>query len=187
MILRSATIPSHSSLFMRIVPLIALSPFLALAACRAPTTTVEEPPIGIQTIQQAMPIHGKVEVPGHGEEKWFAYGALSGTQWTPANGVVTSHVFEDGATIVTGQINLDPAKDGTYYEVWIRDAKTQKSISAGHLVNHFGDARHGLKFDSPDDLRTYLDLRVTLEQDDGNTEASTNVIATATLKPTKRR
>lgn len=158
-----------------------------LTACGRSATTVDEPVIGTQVIQQMMPVHGKVEVPGHGEEKWFAYGAMSGNQWTPANGVVTAHVFEDGATIVTMQINVEPAKDGTFYEVWIRDTKTQKSLSAGHLVNHFGDARHGLKFDSGDDLRGFADVRVTLEKDDGATEASTNVIATGTLKPTKRR
>ncbi len=158
-----------------------------LTGCGSSATTVDEPIIGTQSIQQMMPVKGKVEVPGHGEEKWFAYGAMSGNQWTPANGVVTAHVFEDGATIVTMQVNVEPAKDGTFYEVWIRDPKSQKSLSAGHLVNHFADARHGLKFESSDDLRAYTDVRVTLEKDDGDTEASTNVIATGALTPTKRR
>jgi hypothetical protein len=158
-----------------------------LVACGKPATTVEEPAIGTQSIQQMMPVNGKVEVPVHGEEKWFAYGALSGNQWTPANGIVTGHIFEDGATIVTMQVNVEPAKDGTFYEVWIREPDSQKSLSAGHLVNHFSDARHGLKFESPDDLRAYSEVRVTLEKDDGDTSASTNVIATGTLKPTKRR
>lgn len=160
---------------------------LLLVACGQAVTTVDEPVIGTQTIQQMMPVNGKVEVPVHGEEKWFGYGAISGNQWTPANGIVTSHIFEDGATIVTMQINVEPAKEGTFYEVWIRDPKSQKSISAGHLVNHFSDARHGLKFESSDDLRSYSEVSVTLEKDDGDTSASTNVIATGTLKPTKRR
>ncbi|MBM3227447.1 anti-sigma factor [Candidatus Peribacteria bacterium] len=160
---------------------------LSLVACGPETTTIEDPPIGGQSLEQIMPVNGRVEVPGHGEEKWFAYGAVAGNQWTPANGVVTSHVFEDGATIVTGQVNVEPAKEGTFYEVWIRDLETQQGVSAGHLVNHFGDARHGFKLESSEDLRRYLDVRVTLEKDDGNTEASTHIVATATLKPTKRR
>ncbi len=159
---------------------------LLLTAC-GQTATVDEPVIGTQSFQQMMPVKGKVEVPGHGEEKWFAYGALNGNQWTPANGVVTAHFFEDAATIFTMQINVEPSMDGTFYEVWIRDPKSQKSLSAGHLTNHFSDARHGLKFESSDDLRSYSDVRVTLEKDDGDTTASTNVIATGTLKPTKRR
>ena len=160
---------------------------LLLTACGQEATTIDEPVIGTQSIQQMMPVHGKVEVPVHGEETWFAYGAVSGNQWTPANGIVTAHFFEDAATILTMQINVEPAKDGSFYEVWLRDPQSQKSISAGHLVNHFTDARHGLKFESSDDLRAYSDVRVTLEKDDGEPEASTNVIATGTLKETKRR
>jgi len=148
--------------------------------------TVEES-IGIQVITQPMPINGKVELPGHGMEKWFAYGAMAGTEWTPANGVVTGHVFTDDTTVVTMQFNVEPAKDGTYYEAWIRHPKTDVSISMGQLINGQGDSRHGLRFESPEDLRAYTKIRVTLEKDDGNAEASTTMIATGELKPTKRR
>ena len=57
----------------------------------------------------------------------------------------------------------------------------------GQRINGQGDARHGLRFESPEDQRAYTEVLVTLEQDDGNAEASTMVIATGTLKPTKRR
>lgn len=183
-------------LSLHFLPLLAL---LLLSACGKkdgkPATdstsgtgvTVEESPLGVQVLQQLMPVHGKVELPGHGKEEWFAYGAMIGNAWTPANGLVTSHVFTDGTTVVTMQCNVEPAKDGTFYEAWIRNPKTGVRISMGQLVNGQGDARHGLRFESEKDLRSYTDVRVTLEKDDGDAEASTNVIARGTLKPTKRR
>lgn len=148
--------------------------------------TVEEN-LGVQVLKQPMPVGGKVELPGHGEEEWFAYGAMAGTSFTPANGVVTGHVFTDATTVVTMQFNVGPAKDGTYYEAWIKNPKTDQSISMGQLINGQGDARHGLRYESPEDQRAYTDVRVTLEQDDGNADASTTLVATGILKPTKRK
>lgn len=177
----------------RCLPLITL---LLLPACgkdekpadskSATGVTIEET-LGVQVLTQPMPVHGKVELPGHGTEEWFAYGAMAGTDWTPANGVVTGHVFTDDTTVVAMQFNVEPAKDGTYYEAWIRHPKTGASVSMGQLINGQGDARHGLRFESSEDLRAYTDVHVTLEKDDGNVEASMAVIATGELKPTKRR
>ncbi|TSD00032.1 MAG: hypothetical protein Greene101449_392 [Candidatus Peregrinibacteria bacterium Greene1014_49] len=178
---------------LRFLPLIAL---LLLPACgkddetkdpKAGTGVTIEENLGIQVITQPMPVNGKVELPGHGKEEWFAYGAMAGTEWTPANGVVTGHVFTDDTTVVAMQFNVQPAIEGTYYEAWIQSPKTGASLSMGQLINGQGDSRHGLRFESPEDLRAYTDVRVTLETDDGNADASTMIIATGELKPTKRR
>lgn len=176
---------------------IALLPLLILSACgkdSPPETDTEtgtgvtvEQNLGVQVLQQPMPVNGTIELPGHGKEEWFAYGALTGTPFTPANGVVTGHVFTDDTTVISMQFNVEPAKDGTYYEGWINNPQTGHSISLGQLINGLGDTRHGLRHESPEDQRAYTEARVTLEQDDGNAEASTNVIATGMLKPTKRR
>lgn len=160
---------------------------LLLAACGSKDVTVEDPPIGGQSFQQMMPINGKVSVPEHGEEVWFAYGAMKGNDFSPANGVVSSHRFEDGATIVTMQLNVAIPKEGSFYEVWLMDPATNQSISAGHLKNSFGDVRHGIRFESKEDLRSHTQVRITLEKDDGDTTASTNVVATGLLVKTKRK
>lgn len=183
----------HMRISLRFLPLIVL---LLLPACgtgdqpedaaSGSGVTVEQA-IGVEVLTQPMPSNGKVELPGHGLEEWFAYGAMMGTQWTPGNGVVTGHVFSDDTTVVTMQLNVEPAKEGTFYEAWIRNPKTGTSVSIGHLVNGQGDARHGLRFESPEDLRAFTEVRVTLEQDDGNADASTTVIANGMLKATKRR
>lgn len=181
------------SAFFRLLPLLVIT---LLPACgkdepatdaASGTGVTVEQNIGIQVLQQPMPVGGKVELPGHGKEEWFAYGAMTGNEWTPANGVVTGHVFTDDTTVITMQFNVAPAKGGTYYEAWIKNPKTGHSISMGQLINGQGDARHGLRFESPEDQRAYTEVWVTLEQDDGNADASTTVIAIGTLKPTKRR
>lgn len=193
-LLQSRPFSNYSMRFSpRYLLLIAL---LLLHACgnnedsaepKAGTGVTVEENIGVQVIVQPMPRNGTVELPDHGKEEWFAYGAMAGTQWTPANGLVTGHVFTDSTTVVTMQFNVEPAKGKTYYEAWIYNPKTGVSVSMGQLVNGQGDARHGLRFETAEDLRAYTDVRVTLERDDGNAEASTNLIATGTLKPTKRR
>ena len=178
---------------LKFLPVIALLLFSACGKDEKPadsktgTGVTVEKDLGVQVLTQPMPVHGVVELPGHGKEEWFAYGAMAGTEFTPANGVVTGHVFTDDTTVVTMQFNVEPAKDGMFYEAWIRNPKTGASVSMGQLINGQGDARHGLRFESAQDLRAYTDVRVTLEKDDGNAEASTTVVATGELKPTKRR
>jgi RecA/RadA recombinase len=172
---------------MRLLSLLLLASLSVLPACRREeTVAVEEEPIGVESFQQVMPVGGRVELPGHGEEVWFGYGAMAGTSWDPANGVVTGHTFEDGIFVFTMNLNVAQAKEGTFYEVWLKDPKTDESLSAGHLTNAFGDARHGLRYEYAQDLSDFTNVIVTLERDDGDPAMTTHVIATGTLKETKR-
>jgi len=157
-------------------------PLLLLTACKNLRSSHEEV-LKIEQIQYPMPQGGEVVYEGHGKESWFAYSAITGVGDTHANGVVEAHRFEDGRYLHTIQINILPPKDGYFYEGWIK--KGADVISTGHLVNHFGDARHALRFEADKDYTSYLDVLVTLEKDDGNT-APGKVVAKGTMKVTVR-
>lgn len=129
------------------------------------------------------PAGGKIEMEGHGEEEFFAYGALTGLEGTPANGVAQSHRFADGYFLHTAQLNVLPAEDGYFYEGWL--VKGPSIISTGQLTNNFGDARHSLRFESETDLSDHLKVIITLEPDDGN-PAPAEHVAEGVLKPFER-
>ncbi|MFH0770412.1 MAG: anti-sigma factor [Candidatus Peregrinibacteria bacterium] len=155
---------------------------VALSAC-GKTTTVDEP-IGTEIVPVIFPQQGKAVHPKFGKEVWFAYGAMTGTKTTPANGVVQAYKFENGMFVVTMQLNVAIEQDGTFYEAWLKEA-SGSFLSMGHLQNHFGDVRHQLTFEFPEDIAGNTDVVVTLEKDDGN-PAPDQTVATGVLKPTVR-
>lgn len=136
-----------------------------------------------EQIQYPMPKDGKVEYAGHGNEEWFAYGALTGVEGVNANGVAQSHYFEDGRYLHTTTLNIEPAQDGYFYEGWL--VKGLDVVSTGHLTNNFGDTRHSLRFEKDVDYTGYLNVVITLEPDDGN-PAPAGHVAEGKLKVTKR-
>ena len=154
--------------------LLSLSCLFLLVACRKEPVRIspeEDAPIGNQVIPQVLPGQGPVDAPGHGKELWFAIGAMTGVPGVNANGVTQGHYLEDGTSIVTIQLNVEQAPDGSFYEAWLVPASGQlKSI--GHLRTPFGDVRHSLKFIEETDIRGFVAVRVTQEQDDGNSAAS---------------
>ncbi|MBU0766357.1 anti-sigma factor [Patescibacteria group bacterium] len=164
----------------------ALLPILALTACSEKVTIEDEESIGDEVIQMIMPQDGKAVHPEFGVEEWFAFGAMSGVGEKAANGVAQAYVFENGSYALTMQLNIEPAADGTFYEAWLISEESGALISAGHLGNFFGDARHQLKFESSEDFSQLLQVRVTLEADDGNPDPSENLVAQGQLRPTKR-
>ena len=142
--------------------------------------------IGEEAYRYAMPKDGKFVHPKHGEEKWFAYGAINGVGDTPANGVAQAYNYEDGTSALTVQLNISQAPEGKFYEVWIAGEDPADLASAGHLTNYFGDARHQLSFETNDDLSSRLSVLVTLESDDGEPAPSPLLVAQGTLRPTMR-
>ncbi len=140
--------------------------------------------IGTQEIQVALPVEGKLVDPVHGKETWFAYGPIVGVNGMHANGVIQAFFFEDEAFLHTMQLNIEPAKEGSYYEGWLVDGAGVR-VSASDMRNRFADARHQLRFDVPRDLRAYQKVVVTLEKDDGNPAAGQEV-AEGMLKVTPR-
>lgn len=86
-------------------------------------------------------------VAAHGMETRFAYGAISGTGGTNANGVGFLHTYEDGVSIVTINLNiLAPAK-GHHYFVWLKN-DSGDPLPFGELKSIVGDARHSVVFET---------------------------------------
>ncbi|MBM3231478.1 hypothetical protein FJZ28_04095 [Candidatus Peregrinibacteria bacterium] len=167
---------------MRRALLLVVVPALLLAGCRDLRSSRDES-LKTEQIQYPMPQGGEVVYEGHGKEIWFAYGAMNGSKDTPANGVAQAHRFEDGRFLHTIQLNILPPEDGFFYEGWILSGADR--ISTGHLSNHFGDARHGLRFEANKDYSAYLTVLVTLEKDDGNS-APGKEVARGSMKVTQR-
>lgn len=140
--------------------------------------------MGSQTLVQVLPGQGPVDTPDHGTEQWFAITALTGLDGKPANGVAQAHYLEDGSFIVSIQLNIERAPDGSFYEGWVEN-EAKQMVSLGHLRTPFGDVRHSLKFLGNEDLRSYGRVLVTLEKDDGN-EGASEAVAEGTLLERKR-
>lgn len=160
--------------------------FALLCACtgNGAQVTEEDPPIGSDVFVTAMP-EGEVTVPGHGKEVGMAVAPIAGINGGKANGVTTAHYFEDGSTIIGVQANVPPAEDGFFYEAWVAGETDNEWISIGRMANLFGDARHSVRFEVPEDLRNRARIVITREVDDGNPGPGEE-IAEGILKPTKR-
>ena len=170
-------------MYLRSSRIILILPLLLLDCAQKQKMAIDKS-TGEHTVKQVLPGQGPVEAPGHGKELWFAIAPLTGVS-IPANGVAQAHYLEDGASIVTVQLNIERAEEGSFLEAWLVGADPTKRISLGHLRTPFGDVRHQLKYIGKDDLRSYTTVLVTLEEDDGNPSASESV-AEGVLKDIKR-
>lgn len=138
----------------------------------------------VVTFNTGMPV-GPVADEKHGKETWLGVGAVMGMNGTKANGVAFGHGFEDGAYMLTGQLNIAIAEEGTFYQAWLKNEETGDLVEAGRPQPNFGDVRHGLRLESERDLSDYRNVIVSLEKDDGNT-AMGEIVAQGTLKEQKR-
>lgn len=165
--------------------------FLALAACgtaQAPTNDdgpTVSPIIGRDVVQVAMPTKGMTH-PVHGKEAFLAVGPIEGVEGSPANGVATLHVFEDGASAMDVRANINIPEDGSIYEAWLAAGDGVPVIRLGQLTNSFGDVRFSIRIEKSDDLRRFATLLITKEPGDGNAASSGVIAAKGTLKPQKR-
>jgi len=171
----------------KLLLLTLLLPVMTLAACSEKVSIEDDnEAIGEEAIRMIMPQDGKAVHPEFGVEEWFAFGPMSGVEDTPANGVAQAYVFENGSYALTMQLNIAPAEDGMFYEAWLTSEDSGAPISAGHLNNFFGDARHQFKFESEVNHSSLLQVRVTLEADDGDYLPSEDLVAQGVLRPTRR-
>lgn len=138
----------------------------------------------VETFPTAIP-SGVIETPDHGKEVGMAYGPIASISETPANGIANAHYLEDGATVIGMQVNIPPAEDGFFYEAWAVPSDGTAWKSLGHLRNSLNDARHGVRFETRENLKEITILRITMEADDGNPAPGT-AVAEAKLKPTTR-
>ena len=165
------------------IALVALS-LLLLASC-AKKTVQREITIGNETLQVMMPTGKDVVHPVHGNELWFAVGALSGEGDVKANGVAQSHVFEDSTTIVTVNLNIHLAPKGQRYVAWLKEPTGAVRVRLDSLQNPFKDVRHVITTEVSKDLRTATEVIVTLERSTGPSETDP-IEATGTLKHQSR-
>lgn len=121
--------------------------------------------------------NGKVLVdPVHGKEVKFWYGAVGSEK---SNGVAYIHVFEDGTSVVTANVNILIADEGTHYQVYLKSADGKKQIDVGELQSIIGDARHSVRFETTEDLSSMLNMEVRHEK---GLLAGSEVVGTGTLK-----
>ena len=165
---------------------------LSLSGCLIPKQQVSvDPPasgtgeISRQVLVRAMPQKGNIKDEMHGKEMWFAYGAVSGTNDTPANGVTTAHFLEDGTYLVDVQMNIRAPEKGSFYEGWLTGGEPASWISLGRFTKGAHEIRQVLSFETSQDLRNRLSVAITLEKD-GRNPLPSEVVAEGMLKVTKR-
>jgi len=164
---------------MKNLPLIALSGIL-IAGCTSDPTQVS---VGgstgdvneVHTIPVAMPEGGKIVHPAHGPEEFFAYGAMTGVEGTAANGVVQLQEFEDKTSILTLQLNIEQAPEGTFYSAAAVNASDRMEL--GQLQNLFGDVRHQIESVQQVALRNFMSIEVSLNGE---------IVARGSLREVKR-
>lgn len=141
--------------------------------------------IGSESFQVMMPAGKEIVHPEHGKEEWFAIGAMSGENGAKANGVAQSHVFADGTTIATVNLNIQEARPGFQYTAWLQKSGSTERVRLDHLQNPLNDVRHVITTEVEKDLRKYTEVVVTLQRTAGPTE-NDPVQATGTLKEQER-
>ena len=157
---------------------------LLLVSCGKQTVR-RDVTIGNEVLQVSMPVGKKVVHPVHGKELWFAVGPLKGEGKTNANGVAQSHVFADGTTVATVNLNIQPAPKGFRFVAWLRKPGALERVRLDTMMNPLHDVRHLVTVEVAKDLRAYTDVLVTLERTSGPDE-SDPVQATGVLKVQKR-
>jgi hypothetical protein len=130
---------------------------LVLAACGAPEET--DKPLAIESYTKVMKTGKKLVDPVHGEETGFWYGAVGGEK---SNGVAYIYTFQDGASVVTLNLNVLPAEKGTRYHAYLLSDDGKKEVDLGELRSIIGDARHSLKFETTESIEGMLRVEVKL-------------------------
>lgn len=164
---------------------IATACFLLLASCSKQQPVRRDVSIGKELLQVMMPTGKEVVHPVHGKEVWFALGAMNGEGESKANGVAQSHVFADGSTIATVNLNIDPAPKGSNLVAWLRKPGSTERVRLDVLQNPLKDVRHVITKDIGKDLTGYTEVIVTLEKSVGPADADP-VMATGLLKVQQR-
>ncbi len=158
---------------------------LVLAACSKGRVR-QEVTIGNEVMQVVMPTGKDVIHPKYGKEEWFAVGAMKGEGETKANGVAQSHVFADGTTVATVNVNIHEAPKGSHFVAWLQKPGATERIRLDILQNPMKDVRHLITVDIDKDLSGYTSVLVTREAAGGPMETDP-VVATGVLKVQERK
>jgi hypothetical protein len=139
--------------------------FLLLAITMISCTPSQVPDDGdILAEEQYRMVTGTKDLvdPVHGKRIGFFYGAIDGVTGSKANGVAYMHVFEDGTTQGSVNLNIQQAEQGTRYIV---NFSTPSNVlyEAGELSSILNDVRHSMSFDATEDLSAYTSVNIVLE------------------------
>lgn len=157
---------------------------LLLPACSRKTAR-RETVIGRETVDVIMPTNSNIEHPVHGREVWFAIGPMSGQSKFVANGMAQSHVFEDGASLVTVTLNIEEAPKNSQYVAWLRKPGSTERVRLDAMQNPMRDVRHAVTVELDADVSAYTEAVVTLERQAGPSDDDP-VVAVGAMKERKR-
>ncbi len=132
-----------------------------LAACGS-TPAPEDKVLEVKTYNQIMKSGKDVPDPVHGKEVKFYYGAVAGTEGTNANGIAYIHMYEDGTSVVTVNLNIALPESGNYF-AYLQDSSGDKAVTIGALKSIVGDVRHTVKGETKEDVTKTLMVQVRHE------------------------
>lgn len=179
------TLRSRSGQASRRILFTTVLGLLLLTACSSRGRVRREVTIGNEVMKVVMPTGKGVVHPTYGKEEWFAVGAIKGEGDTKANGVAQSHVFANGTTIATVNVNIHEAPSGYTFIAWLQKPGSQERIRLDALQNPLNDVRHLITAEVEKDLRGYTSVLVTKEGTGGPMETDP-IVATGVLKVQER-
>lgn len=148
---------------------------LTLAACSTPSE--QDKVLEVQTYTQIMKTGEDFSDPIHGKGVGFFYGAVSGVEGINANGIAYIHVFEDGASTITVNLNIELPPSGKKYVAYVQDTSGSSTIKVGEMRSIVGDVRHSVKLETKENASENLSVKVRLEG-----RGSNDLVAEGTMK-----
>ena len=169
----------HHPLLMKKLFFLSTLCCLALVSCAGLSS--EDKILEVKSYGQIMKTGKDTPDPIHGKEVGFYYGAVSGTtEGRNANGIGYIHVYEDGTSVITVNLNIELPTSGTY-KAYLGNNSDNTSILIGELESIVGDVRHTIKSKTRENVGETLVVKVLLEE-----RGKSTLVAEGVLKqPTK--
>lgn len=110
--------------------------------------------------------------------KMYVIGSVSGTETTPANGVIQVLKSAEGS-LLKAEVNIQPI-DGQYYALWLVNSSAEAKL-IGSLRSRTKDVRHGVSAELDFDAAQYNTIRISTQPIGSNATVQT-IVASGTLK-----
>ncbi len=154
---------------------------LVLSACGSKEKEVEIVEDKVLEVQKYNTVYQGSVDPEHGKQVAFMYGSVDGVGESKANGVAYFPTFEDGTSVLTVNVNILPAPEGSHYLVMLSDGSPKGLIEVGKLESIVGDVRHSAKLVTDDDVKSFTSILIYLLPNEG--QGSQGLVAQGTMKP----